>query len=408
MADPTFETRMRARLRDVLDSQTGPHPLWSDAPAARRTTDRGRRGRWPIRLLAVAALLAIGGGVLSQVGSWQPRIDDASRSPDPTTPAIEGPVIPFILRGQFVAQFGSPPGTAEYPWYFLDLEDAVLMHGPSNRDDPVGIRAEDGTEAAWAGRIVEFTPAGAGTATVVIQAPPPCGEGRYLVRYDEAERRGDPHPWTLTFTQPLDPCADRVAILTGGLDGLVPPPSAAPADGTAVTSVTTAREWAHQPTRLVPGERYSSWSFTEPFQFIMPQASQPEAAVLTWLAPGRLHFSHPWWFGEFLDDGALQIDRCDPGAGSLPDVPRSPQSFESWLRSNGHSIEEAVEIEIDGRTANRYRTTVSSCPGEEPNEFGSRWYLIPTRDDTILFNVYGDTEPEYQVADEIVRSMVFD
>ena len=243
---------------------------------------------------------------------------------------------------------------------------------------------------------------------MVIQAPPPCGEGRYLVRYDEAERRGNPHPWTLTFTQPLDGCGDRVAILTGGSDGLVPPPSAAPEGGSAASSVTTAREWAHQPTRLVSGERYSSWSFTEPFHFLMPQAPEQEASAVTWVALGRLKFSHPWWFGEFFDDSALLIDRCDPGAGSLPDVPRSPQSFESWLLSNGHSIEEAVEIEVDGRTSMRYRTTVSSCPRDEPNDFGSRWYLIPTDDDTILFNVYGDTETEYRVADEIVRSMVFD
>jgi hypothetical protein len=404
MADPTFETRMRARLRDVLDSQAGPHPLWSDAPAAQRTTDRHRPGRWPIRLLAVAALLAIGGGVLTQVGSWQPRLNNAP-SPAPTAPAVVGPVIPLILRGQFVAQFGSAPGTAEYPWYFIDLEDAVLVHGPSNMDDPVEIRAEDGTEAAWAGRIVQFTPAGAGTATVVIQAPPPCGEGRYLVRYDEAEQPAD-LAWTLTFTQPQDRCAARLAVLVGGSDGLAPP-SASPEDGAPSSSATTARVWTHQPTRLVAGQRYSSWSFTEPFHFLMPPHGL-QAGALTWLAPGRLEFHHPWWFAKFFDDWTLPIDYCDPSAGSLPDIPPSPQAFESWLRSDSRSIDEIVEIEVDGRTAMRYATTASSCPGQEPNTFASRWYLIPTGDDTILLDFYGDTETEYQVADELIRSMTFD
>jgi hypothetical protein len=164
------------------------------------------------------------------------------------------------------------------------------------------------------------------------------------------------------------------------------------------------------------GGRYDSWSFTEPFHFVMPPASSPVSAptpavsARTWLAPGQLSLGSVWWRGEFLDDWTLPIDRCDPGAGSLPDVPPSAQAFESWLRSNGRSvaIEDTVEIEVDGRTATRYTTIESSCPGQEPNTFGRRWYVIPTGDDTILFQIHGDTDAEYQVADEIVRSMTFD
>lgn len=384
MADPTFETRLAARLHDVFDSQMGPHPIWADAPAALQAPDRRRR-RWQIRVLAVAALLAIGGGALSLVGSWQPRPDDRRPSPEPTAPAfVETPVIPEIVRGQFVAQLGSAPGAAiMYPNYFIDLEDPVLVHGPSTWNNPIEIRAEARTEADWADRIVRFTPANAGSATVVIQAPLPCGEGRYLVRYHEAE---------LTFTQPQDSCVDRLAILT-------------------------ARAWTHEATRLVPGERYSSWSFTEPFHFVMPPADpplmppgDPPVSAVTWLAPGKLSVGNVWWRGKFLDDWTLPIDRCDPGAGSLPDIPPSVRAFESWLRSNGRSvaIEERRELEVDGRTVVRYATIESSCPGQKPNTFARSWYLIPTGDDMILFNVYGDTETEYQVADEIVRSMAFD
>jgi hypothetical protein len=421
MTDPTFETRLRARIRDALDSQAGPHPAWADSPAARRTSDRRRRGRWPIRVLGVAALLAVCGGVLSQVGSRQPRVAEPSPSPEATAPAIAlAPVIPDILRGQFVAQFvGAPTAANPYPFYFIDLEDAVLVHGPSFSGDPVENRAEDGTAAQWAGRIVRFTPAGAGTATVVIQAPPPCAEGRYLVRYDEAPRRAQ--PWTLSFTQPQDPCADRLEILVGGSASPIdlpspdrPSPTVAPS-----SSPGAGRVWTHQPTRLVSGERYASWSFTEPFHFIGPREDFP-ASAWTWLAPGHLAFSHPYWFGDLLDDWTLPIDHCDPTAGSLPDIPSSPDALESWLRSNGRSIDRSADLEVDGRTATRYDTSVASepprdCAGPPPDavdystvRFLSRWYLIPTGDDTILFNVYGDTEAEYQVADEIVRSMTFD
>jgi hypothetical protein len=356
-------------------------------------------------VLAIAAVLTIG-GALTLVGSRQPRPDEI----------VDVPKIPEILRGQFVAQIGGVPATAGYPSpsadstgsaavasapavvevaeqglgvalggsYFIALDNAVLVHGPGKSDDPVEIRAEDGTEAAWAGRIVRFAPASqwspdpihphARPASVVIQAPLPCGEGRYIVQYDEDE---------LTFTQPQDRCADRLAILTG-------------------------RSWTRHTARLVQGKRYSSWSFTEPFQFLMPPHPPVDAMAQTSLAPGRLSYHHPWWFGDFFDDWELPIDGCEPGAGSLPDIPPNALGFETWLRSYGRSISETVEIEVDGRMAMRFDTMEPSCPGQAPSDFASRWYLIPTGDDTILFNFYGDTEAEYQVADQIVRSMTFD
>ncbi|HEY6058097.1 MAG TPA: hypothetical protein VIV06_08695 [Candidatus Limnocylindrales bacterium] len=324
-------------------------------------------------------------------------------------------MIPAVLRGQFVAQLAvlrtdvEEPIYFDYPFYFIDLEDVVLVHGPSLSDDPVEVRAEDGTAAAWAGRIVRFTPVSTGAATVVIQAPLPCGDGRYLVRYNVAERPSDPHPWALTFTEPQDQCADRLAILVGESGGPAPPSASpaplAPSSSATSSSATTARAWTHQPTRLAAGQQYSSWSFSEPFRFRVP-ASFPVVSVWTWLGSGTLRFGNVWWRGEFFDDFALPIDLCDPGAGSLPDIPSNPQAFESWLRSNGRSIDETVRLEVDGRTVMRYDTSESSC--RAANAFFGRSYLIPTGDDTILFNVYGDTETEYQVADEIVRSMVFD
>lgn len=402
MSDPTFETRLRARMHDVLDSEVGPHPSWADAPAARPTPDRRRRGSWPIRLLAVAALLAIAGGTLSIAGSWKP-------TPEQSAPPVQAPQIPGVLRGQFMAQLAIPNG---YPFYFVDLEDAILIHGPGTSPDPATVRAEPRTSVGWAGRVVQFTPAGAGAATIVIQAPPPCGEGHYLVRYDEVERRGDAQAWTLTFTQPQDSCADRVAILAGRSDDPTTAVSASPDGSAASNPAASGRVWTHQPTGLLAGERYASWSFTEPFHFQVPAEVQvpwsPPLAAWPWLAPGRLRMGNVWWRGEFYDDKALRIDNCDPRVGSLPDIPASPQAFESWLTSTGRSIERSAAIPVAGRTAMRYDTSEPNCPDPEPNTFFGRWYLIPTGDDTILFNVYGDTETELQLADDIVRSMTFD
>ena len=402
MVDPSFEARLRTRIHEVLDREDGPHPIWADAPA-RMTPDRRRPGRGPIRLLGIAALLAIGGGVLSLAGSWRP-------APDTTPPSIpSAPVIPAVLGGQFRAQLsvGQEAGNP-YPFYFVDLEDPVLLHGPGDSDDPTQLRAEPGTSADWAGRIVEFTPVGAGAANVLIRAPAPCGDGRYLVRYDEVERRGSAEPWNLWFIPVLDPCARRVGILAGGSDGPLTAPTASPDGSNLPSPDPTTRTWSHQPVKLVAGRQYSSWSFTEPFHFQMPIAPQPQYPATyawTWLAPGTLHLGGAWWSSRFYDD--LTLPTCDR---ALADIPSTPAEFESWLRSTGRSIDRSAVLEVDGRTAVRYDTSdpSSDCPGRESDRFFGRWYLIPSRDDTILFTLYGDTETEVQYADDIVRSMTFD
>lgn len=62
------------RLRAALDGQTGPHPVWSEAPAARRVAERARRTRGrSLRLLAVAAILLVGGGAIGAILLAQPR-----------------------------------------------------------------------------------------------------------------------------------------------------------------------------------------------------------------------------------------------------------------------------------------------------------------------------------------------
>jgi hypothetical protein len=376
------------RLADALRDYAAEGPIEIDAIAVARTiaSGRPRRSGWramalpsfrrsPLMWVLLATLLLLGTGLaLVAVGSLLTRDDFAV---DPEHP------IPQALTGEFEVQLAVPgpaAGYLDYVWFVVDLDADHFLHGPNVSDASADIRGPDDATASWAGRVVAFNPTRPGAGELLIHSTGRCEDARYLLLFDDEG---------ITFTQPDDPCPDRVAILT-----------------------TTS--WRHRAPELTAGQRYGSWSFTEPFHFLMPPASPPASArtppvsARTWLAPGQLSLGSAWWRGEFLDDWTLPIDRCDPGAGSLPDIPPNAQALESWFRSNGRSIDEAIEIEVDGRTAMRYRTSESICPGEEPNTFGNRWYLIQTGDDTILFDVYGDTAAEYQVADEIVRSMTFD
>ena len=75
-AEHDLDRRLRAALRDTLDRESGPDPVWADSPAARRIRELERRRRFrPIRLLAVAAILLIGGGALV-LGGASSRLHD--------------------------------------------------------------------------------------------------------------------------------------------------------------------------------------------------------------------------------------------------------------------------------------------------------------------------------------------
>jgi hypothetical protein len=63
-----LERRLAADLQRELDALTGPHPMWATSLAAARIADRRGGIRWPGRLLAIAAVLALAGGVALLVG----------------------------------------------------------------------------------------------------------------------------------------------------------------------------------------------------------------------------------------------------------------------------------------------------------------------------------------------------
>jgi len=70
MKTDDLERQLRSALRETLDQEAGPDPAWAESPAARRVAalDRNRR-RWPLRLLAVAAVIGAAGGAALLTGA---------------------------------------------------------------------------------------------------------------------------------------------------------------------------------------------------------------------------------------------------------------------------------------------------------------------------------------------------
>lgn len=73
MTTNELERELRTALRETLDAELGPHATWAESPASRRAAalDRGR-GRWPLRVLAVAAVIGAAGGAALLAGAPRP------------------------------------------------------------------------------------------------------------------------------------------------------------------------------------------------------------------------------------------------------------------------------------------------------------------------------------------------
>lgn len=69
MQTHSLEPRLRDALRETLDRELGPHPVWAGSPAARRVAELQRRRRWPLRMLAVAAVIGAAGGAALLAGA---------------------------------------------------------------------------------------------------------------------------------------------------------------------------------------------------------------------------------------------------------------------------------------------------------------------------------------------------
>jgi len=73
--DRILDQRIRRLLHEALDGEAGPHPTWAGSPAAERVAHLGgaSRGRWPLRLLAVAAVVGTATGALLLGGGLAPK-----------------------------------------------------------------------------------------------------------------------------------------------------------------------------------------------------------------------------------------------------------------------------------------------------------------------------------------------
>lgn len=69
MQTESLERTLRDALRETLDRELGPDPAWTGSPAARRVAALERRRRWPLRELAVAAVLSAAGGAALLAGA---------------------------------------------------------------------------------------------------------------------------------------------------------------------------------------------------------------------------------------------------------------------------------------------------------------------------------------------------
>jgi hypothetical protein len=175
---------------------------------------------------------------------------------------------------------------------------------------------------------------------------------------------------------------------------------------------------------LFDGTEYGSWAFTEPFTFVMSamdptlRPGGPSAAAMERDGAGVLEILEGCcWITWFVDDRAISLDPCQPEAGTLPDIPATPEAVGEWLRASpGLTVSDPVSIPVDGRTALRFEVEAGAdC------QFGSlvaganvvpgmQYYAIPSGRDTILYVVWGDPGSLPYVitgAEELVRSIDF-
>jgi hypothetical protein len=93
---PGFERHLRADLHGVLDGQYGPHPSWTDSPAARRITSGENHRRvspGSLRLLALAAVLAVGGAAVAGAVLNRAPVPPLPSQPPPSPAQSAGPAM---------------------------------------------------------------------------------------------------------------------------------------------------------------------------------------------------------------------------------------------------------------------------------------------------------------------------
>jgi hypothetical protein len=125
--DDPFESRLSGALHRLLDAEAGPHPRWTDAPAAARIAagdglggrrvgrDEGRSGRATLLLLAAALVVAIVGGTVL-VGGRLPGWLRLAVGPGPTpSPSLFAPAPSPTPTASPIPSMTPTPGPTSTP-----------------------------------------------------------------------------------------------------------------------------------------------------------------------------------------------------------------------------------------------------------------------------------------------------
>ena len=185
MTDHDFEQQVRAKLREALDRELGPDPTWAESPAVRRVAEVERRSRrrWPLRALAVAALIGAGGGAALLGGRLVPPpeespapsvIADATTNPSESAAPSASRSLSRVPGGVWI-----PTGSMGTPSMDHDavrlLDGRVLvLAGSGGEFDPSTAELYDPVSGTWSATGSMLKPR-AGFAPVVLL------DGRVLV-----------------------------------------------------------------------------------------------------------------------------------------------------------------------------------------------------------------------------------
>jgi len=128
-SETPLERRLRDVLHTVLDAETGPHPNWSDAPAATMPKAQRAPVRIPLRVLALAAVVALGGAIaVAGSGAWRPQQVAVVATPGPSATATvtSSPTAPATATPTPTSSAAPTPSPTGGPGYSTPMP---LQHG---------------------------------------------------------------------------------------------------------------------------------------------------------------------------------------------------------------------------------------------------------------------------------------